>query len=152
MKLEQISTKSTNIITWPCSDWLYYLTFYLFCYNIGIVYSTTRIHSTYCFGVLPRVSSWYNDFTITTIILTNKMVCKLRYFYDQLIGSRWALSIISCTNEGNYHHFVFRIYDRTISASIYVSGYLPTTETLFYSLTQLQGKIGFFLSELNTFN
>ena len=59
----------------------------------------------------------------------------------------------SCANGGGYYHYSYSVVrgcDRILPVDAYAPGCQPTAEALIFSLIQLQGKIGFLLSELNT--
>lgn len=59
----------------------------------------------------------------------------------------------SCANGGGYYHYSYAVVrgcDRVIPVDIYVPGCPPTAEALMFALSQLQGRVGFSISQLNT--
>merc|ERR1712187_44032 len=96
------------------------------------------------FGTVFRPSPRQSDVMIVAGTLCNKMAPALRRVYDQMPDPKWVISMGSCANGGGY--------DRVVPVDIYVPGCPPTAEALLYGLIQLQNKIGFVLSELNTAN
>jgi NADH:ubiquinone oxidoreductase subunit B-like Fe-S oxidoreductase len=68
---------------------------------------------------------------------------------------RYIVSMGSCANGGGYYHYSYAVVrgcDRVIPVDIYVPGCPPTAEALLFGVVQLQGSVGFSLSELNTSN
>lgn len=103
------------------------------------------------FGIVFRASPRHSDFLLVAGTLTNKMSPVIRRLYDQLIDPKWVVSMGSCANGGGYYYYsysVIRGCDRIIPVDIYVPGCPPTAEALLFGLLQLQGKIGFLLTDL----
>jgi len=104
------------------------------------------------FGIIFRASPRHADFLLVAGTLTNKMAPIIRRLYEQLLDPRWVVSMVSCANGGGYYYYsysVIRGCDRILPVDIYVPGCPPTAEALIFGLLQLQGKIGFLLSDLN---
>lgn len=104
------------------------------------------------FGIIFRASPRHSDLIIVAGTLTNKMAPVFRRLYEQMPDPRWILSMGSCANGGGYYHYSYSVVrgcDRIVPVDIYVPGCPPSAESLLYGLIQLQGKIGFVLSELN---
>jgi len=104
------------------------------------------------FGIIFRPSPRHADVILVAGTLTNKMAPLLRRLYEQMTEPRWILSMGSCANGGGYYHYSYSVArgcDRILPVDTYVPGCPPTAEALIFGLIQLQGKIGFNLSDLN---
>lgn len=105
------------------------------------------------FGIVFRASPRHADFLLVAGTLTNKMSPIIRRLYEQLVDPKWVVSMGSCANGGGYYYYsysVIRGCDKILPVDIYVPGCPPTAEALIFGLIQLQGKIGFLLSNNNT--
>ena len=152
MKLEWISTKLVAVIAWARSGSFWPLTFGLACCAVEMMHAAVSRYDMDRFGIIFRASPRHSDLIIVAGTLTNKMAPVLRRLYEQMPDPRWILSMGSCANGGGYYHYSYSVVrgcDRIIPVDIYVPGCPPTAEALLFGLIQLQGKIGFILSELN---
>lgn len=105
------------------------------------------------FGMIFRASPRHADLIIVAGTLTNKMAPTLRRLFDQMQEPKFVLSMGSCANGGGYYHYSYSVVrgcDRIVPVDMYVPGCPPTAEALIFGLIQLQGKVGFNLSNLNT--
>jgi len=155
MKLEWISAKLLSLISWARSGSLWPLTFGLACCAVEMMHAAMSRYDMDRFGIIFRASPRHSDLIIVAGTLTNKMAPTLRRLYEQLPDPRWILSMGSCANGGGYYHYSYAVVrgcDRIIPVDIYVPGCPPTAEALLFGLIQLQGKIGFLLSDLNVSN
>tara|TARA_B110000908_G_scaffold169434_1_gene226581 strand:- start:3644 stop:4030 length:387 start_codon:yes stop_codon:yes gene_type:complete len=105
------------------------------------------------FGIIFRATPRQADIMIVAGTLTNKMAPALRRLYDQMVAPKWVVSMGSCANGGGYYHFSYSVVrgcDRILPIDTYVPGCPPSAEALLYGLIQLQGRIGFSLTEIFT--
>ena len=104
-------------------------------------------------GIIFRASPRHADLIIVAGTLTNKMAPILRRLFDQMADPKFVLSMGSCANGGGYYHYSYSVVRgcaRIVPVDLYVPGCPPTAEALIFGLIQLQGKIGFNLSQLST--
>jgi NADH-quinone oxidoreductase B subunit len=153
MKLEWLSSRISSIIGWARAGSLWPLTFGLACCAVEMIHAAVSRYDMDRFGIILRASPRQSDLIIVAGTLTNKMAPCLRRLYEQMTEPRWVLSMGSCANGGGYYHYSYSVVrgcDRILPVDAYAPGCPPTAEALIFSLIQLQGKIGFLLSELNT--
>ena len=146
-------SKLLSFIGWSRAASIWPLTFGLACCAVEMMHAALSRYDMERFGFLFRASPRHSDLLIIAGTLTNKMAPLLRRLYEQSPEPRWILSMGSCANGGGYYHFSYSVVrgcDKIIPVDIYVPGCPPTAEALLFGLLQLQGKIGFSLSELNT--
>jgi len=150
--LDWFITKLQTIIGWSRAGSLWPLTFGLACCAVEMMHSAMSRYDLDRFGILFRASPRHSDLIIVAGTLTNKMAPILRRLFDQIPDPKFILSMGSCANGGGYYHYSYSVVrgcDRIIPVDIYVPGCPPTAEALIFGLIQLQGKIGFNLSNLN---
>jgi NADH-quinone oxidoreductase B subunit len=152
LKLDWITTRLSSVINWARSGAIWPLTFGLACCAVEMMHAAVSRYDMDRFGILFRASPRHSDLIIIAGTLTNKMAPVLRKLYEQLSDPRWMLSMGSCANGGGYYHYSYSVVrgaDRIVPVDIYVPGCPPTAEALLYGLIQLQGKVGFNLSQLS---
>ena len=155
IKLDWLISKTHTILGWSRAGSLWPLTFGLACCAVEMMHSAMSRYDLDRFGILFRASPRHSDLIIVAGTLTNKMSPILRRLFDQIPDPKFILSMGSCANGGGYYHYsysVIRGCDRIIPVDIYVPGCPPTAEALIFGLIQLQGKIGFNLSNINNLN
>lgn len=153
MKLDWFILKLQTLIGWARSGSIWPLTFGLACCAVEMMHSAMSRYDLDRFGMLFRASPRHSDLIIVAGTLTNKMAPTLRRLFDQLQEPKFILSMGSCANGGGYYHYSYSVVrgcDRVVPVDMYVPGCPPTAESLIYGLIQLQGKVGFLLSNLNT--
>lgn len=104
-------------------------------------------------GIIFRASPRHADLIIVAGTLTNKMAPILRRLFDQMADPKFVLSMGSCANGGGYYHYSYSVVRgcaRIVPVDLYVPGCPPTAEALIFGLIQLQGKLGFNLTQLST--
>lgn len=151
MKLDWVDTKINSVIDWARSGAIWPLTFGLACCAVEMMHAAVSRYDMDRFGILFRASPRHSDLIIIAGTLTNKMAPVLRKLYEQISDPRWMLSMGSCANGGGYYHYSYSVVrgaDRIVPVDIYVPGCPPTAEALLFGLIQLQGKVGYNLSDL----
>ena len=152
MKLDWIITKLKTLISWSRAGSLWPLTFGLACCAVEMMHSAMSRYDLDRFGIIFRASPRHSDLIIVAGTLTNKMAPILRRLFDQMTDPKFVLSMGSCANGGGYYHYSYSVVrgcSRVIPVDLYVPGCPPTAEALIYGLIQLQGKIGFNLTNMN---
>ena len=152
LQLNILKSKVFNLINWARHGSFYPLTFGLACCAIEMIHAAMSRYDLDRFGILLRASPRHSDLIIVAGTLTNKMAPVIRRLYEQIPDPKWVVSMGSCSNGGGYYHYSYSVVrgsDRIIPVDIYVPGCPPTAEALIFGLIQLQGKLGFSLSNLN---
>ena len=153
MKLEWFNLKLTQILMWSKAGSFWPLTFGLACCAVEMMHAAVSRYDLDRFGIVFRASPRHADFLLVAGTLTNKMSPIIRRLYEQLVDPKWVVSMGSCANGGGYYYYsysVIRGCDKILPVDIYVPGCPPTAEALIFGLIQLQGKIGFLLSNNNS--
>lgn len=155
MKLDWILAKTHTFVGWSRAGSLWPLTFGLACCAVEMMHSAMSRYDLDRFGILFRASPRHSDLIIVAGTLTNKMAPVIRRLFDQIPDPKFVLSMGSCANGGGYYHYSYSVVrgcDRIIPVDIYVPGCPPSAEALIFGLIQLQGKLGFNLSNINNIN
>lgn len=153
MILDFLTTKVSTTISWIKAGSLWPLTFGLACCAVEMMHAAVSRYDMDRFGILFRASPRHSDLILVAGTLTNKMAPLIRKLYDQLVSSKWVLSMGSCANGGGYYHYSYSVTrgcDRIIPVDLYVPGCPPTAEALLYGLLQLQNQIGFKFKRLSS--
>nr|YP_011027859.1 NADH dehydrogenase subunit 10 [Euplotes cristatus]UPM52069.1 NADH dehydrogenase subunit 10 [Euplotes cristatus] len=152
MRLDWLVTKLHSMINWSRSGSIWPLTFGLACCAVEMMHSAMSRYDLDRFGMIFRASPRHSDLIIVAGTLTNKMAPTLRRLFDQMQEPKFVLSMGSCANGGGYYHYSYSVVrgaDRIVPIDMYVPGCPPTAEALIFGLLQLQGKVGFNLTNLN---
>ena len=153
MKLDWIVTKLQTMINWSRAGSIWPLTFGLACCAVEMMHAAMSRYDLDRFGMLFRASPRHSDLILVAGTLTNKMAPTLRRLFDQMQEPKFILSMGSCANGGGYYHYSYSVVrgcDRIVPVDMYVPGCPPTAEALIFGLIQLQGKVGFNLTNLNS--
>ena len=140
------------MINWSRSGSVWPLTFGLACCAVEMMHSAMSRYDLDRFGMIFRASPRHSDLIIIAGTLTNKMAPTLRRLFEQMQEPKFILSMGSCANGGGYYHYSYSVVrgaDRIVPVDMYVPGCPPTAEALIFGLLQLQGKVGFNLTNLN---
>lgn len=152
MKLDWLILKLKVAIGWAKSGSIWPLTFGLACCAVEMMHSAMSRYDLDRFGMIFRASPRHSDLIIVAGTLTNKMAPTLRRLFEQIQEPKFILSMGSCANGGGYYHYSYSVVrgsDRIVPVDMYVPGCPPTAEALIFGLLQLQGKVGYLLSDLN---
>lgn len=155
MKLDWLNIKLLALISWSRAGSIWPLTFGLACCAVEMIQSAMSRYDLDRFGILLRASPRHSDLIIVAGTLTNKMAPTIRRLFEQIPDPKWVVSMGSCANGGGYYHYSYSVVrgsDRIIPIDIYVPGCPPTAEALIFGLIQIQGKLGFTLSNVNKDN
>jgi len=151
LRLEWVRSQLLSAVSWARAGSLWPLTFGLACCAVEMIHAAMSRYDMDRFGIILRASPRHADLMIVAGTLTNKMAPTIRRLYEQMTDPRWILSMGSCANGGGYYHYSYSVVrgcDRILPVDMYVPGCPPTAEALLFVLIQLQGKIGFTLSNL----
>jgi len=151
LRLEWVRSQLLSAVSWARAGSLWPLTFGLACSAVEMIHAAMSRYDMDRFGIILRASPRHADLMIVAGTLTNKMAPTIRRLYEQMTDPRWILSMGSCANGGGYYHYSYSVVrgcDRILPVDMYVPGCPPTAEALLFGLIQLQGKIGFTLSNL----
>ena len=146
MSLQFLNTKVSTTVSWIKAGSMWPLTFGLACCAVEMMHAAVSRYDMDRFGILFRASPRHSDLILVAGTLTNKMSPLIRKLYDQLVPSKWVLSMGSCANGGGYYHYSYSVTrgcDKILPVDLYVPGCPPTAEALLYGLLQLQNQIGF---------
>lgn len=152
MRVDWMLTQLQTFVNWSRSGSIWPLTFGLACCAVEMMHSAMSRYDLDRFGMIFRASPRHADLIIVAGTLTNKMAPTLRRLFDQMQEPKFILSMGSCANGGGYYHYSYSVVrgcDRIVPVDLYVPGCPPTAEALIFGLIQLQGKVGFSLTNLN---
>ena len=147
-----VTTNADKLINWARTGSMWPMTFGLACCAVEMMQAGAARYDLDRFGIIFRASPRQADLIIVAGTLTNKMAPCLRRLYEQMTEPRWVLSMGSCANGGGHYYYSYAVTrgcDRILPVDTYVPGCPPTAEALLFGLIQLQGKIGFTLSDVN---
>lgn len=155
MRVNWLNIKLLAMISWSRAGSLWPLTFGLACCAVEMIQAAMSRYDLDRFGILMRASPRHADLIIVAGTLTDKMAPTIRRLFEQIPDPKWVISMGSCANGGGYYHYSYSVVkgaDRGLPIDIFVPGCPPSAESLIFGLIQIQGKLGFTLSDVNKYN
>src|SRR3954452_8567962 len=138
------TTSLDFLFNWGRRSSLWWLQFGLACCAIEMISaSMSRFDLAERFGMLYRASPRQADLMIVAGTVTKKMAPVVRTLYDQMSDPKWVLSMGSWANVGGPFdtYAVVQGVDQVVPVDVYVPGYPPIPEALYYGILELQNKV-----------
>jgi len=140
-----VLSKLDDLINWGRSNSVWPLIFATSCCGIEFMSAAAAHHDIARFGMeVTRNSPRQADLMIVAGTIVHKMAPLIKRVYDQMAEPKYVVAMGACAISGgpfvNSYHVVKGI-DQIIPVDVYIPGWPPRPESLFYGLLQLQRKI-----------
>ncbi len=139
-----VITTVDYVFNWARKSSLWPMTFGLACCFVEFATAVTPRFDIARFGAeMYRPSPRQADLMIVAGTLTLKMAPVVMRLYDQIPEPKWVIAMGSCAMTGGPFntYAVLQGVDRILPVDVYIHGYPPRPENLFYGLLKLQDKI-----------